>query len=139
MTGTATRPAEAASAKTTDATPRTTRGKQTSALNDAAAAVVGAASTARTVAADAAARLPDAMTSSIATYDRANERINAASDEMLRLGTAAAFGFAAGLLIGGGNRVLVGAAMVPVAMMGLALLDRVTGPSRSGVATTSGL
>ena len=44
---------------------------------------------------------------------------------MLTVGTAPAFGFAAGLLIGGANRLLVAAAFLPVAMMGLTLLDRI--------------
>ena len=141
MATTATRPVEASTDKTADAASRTTRGRQTSAVNGAAAAVAGAASTARTIAADAATRLPDAMSSSIATFDRANASIQAASDEMLTLGTAVSFGFAAGILIGGGNRLLVGAALVPVAMMGLALLDRASArrAATSGSTPAAGL
>ena len=45
---------------------------------------------------------------------------------MLRLGTSLSFGFAVGLLIGGASRLLVAIALVPVAMMGLTLLERET-------------
>jgi hypothetical protein len=126
----------------TRATRKSTSGARATAASlggSAAATVADITASARTVASDAAARLPEAMSTSMATFDRANQRIHDSSDEMLRLGTAAAFGFAAGLLIGGGNRILVGVAMVPVAMMGLTLLDRVTGGTRSGSTTPGGL
>jgi hypothetical protein len=86
-------------------------------VSDAAIAVKGAAE-------DAAGRLPGVAATGISAFEDANRRIAASSDEMVRLGTAASFGFAVGLLIGGANRVLVGAAFVPVCMLGLALLDR---------------
>jgi hypothetical protein len=43
---------------------------------------------------------------------------------MLRLGSAVSFGFAAGLLIAGANRLLVAAALLPVGMVGLVMLER---------------
>ena len=49
---------------------------------------------------------------------------------MLRFGTAVSFGLAAGLLIAGANRILVAAAMIPVGMMGMAMLERWSGSSR---------
>jgi hypothetical protein len=86
-----------------------------------------AAGAVKVAAEDVAARLPGIAAMSRSALDDASRRIDASSDEMVRLGTAVAFGFAAGLLIGGANRVLVGAAFVPVGMLGLALLERSSG------------
>ena len=83
-----------------------------------------AAGAAASVAVDAAARLPELADRGRAAFEDANRRIQAASDEMLTVGTAVSFGFAVGLLIGGGSRILVAGALIPVAMMGLTLLDR---------------
>lgn len=100
----------------------------TNAVSDAAGAVKGAA-------VDAASKLPDAATATRIAFEDANRRIQAGTDEMLTIGTAVSFGFAAGLLIGGANRTLVAVALVPVAMMGLTLLDR----SSAGRAAAGGL
>jgi len=112
MTTTATRPVTDESART-----RTSRATAATVAADAAGAV-------RAAAEDAAARLPGMAAMTRSAYNDANRRIGASSDEMVRLGTAVCFGFAAGLLVGGANRVLVGAAFVPVAMLGFALLER---------------
>ena len=95
---------------------------------DAALGVVSdAAAAAGSLATDATTRLPGVAASTRAAFDDANLRIRSSSDEMLRLGTALSFGLAAGLLIAGANRILVAAAMVPVGMMGLAMLERWSG------------
>jgi hypothetical protein len=67
-------------------------------------------------------------------FDDANRRIGSSSDEMIRLGTVLSFGVAAGLLVGGAPRMFVGAAMLPVGMLGLALLER-TAAGRAGAMT----
>jgi hypothetical protein len=54
---------------------------------------------------------------------------------MIWLGTAVSLGFAVGLLVGGANRILVGAAFVPVCMFGFRLLERSS--ARGGSSTTS--
>ena len=112
MATTATRPSVDEGARTPSR-----RTAATAVVSDAAGAVKGAAE-------DAAGRLPGVAATGISAFDDANRRIAASSDEMIRLGTAVSFGFAVGLLIGGANRILVGAALVPVCMLGLALLDR---------------
>ena len=105
---------------------RATRMESTpTAVSGAADAMVGAAT-------DAAARLPDVVATTRAAFEDANRRMQAATDEMLTVGTALSFGFAAGLLIGGASRLLVASAMVPVAMMGLTLLDRSGGRASGG-------
>jgi hypothetical protein len=43
---------------------------------------------------------------------------------MLTVGSALSFGLAGGLLLGGASRFLVAVALVPAAMMALAMLDR---------------
>jgi hypothetical protein len=87
------------------------------AVSDAADAVIGATN-------NAASRLPDMAATTRATFEDASRRIQAGSDEMVAVGTAASFGLAVGLLIGGASRILVAAALVPLAMMGLTMLDR---------------
>lgn len=104
------------------------RTRGSSRIQAARVVIADAATTAASLAADATTRVPEAAATTRAAFDDANRRIQASSDEMLRLGTAISFGFATGLLVGGANRLLVGAAFVPVAMVGLTLLDRSTGP-----------
>jgi hypothetical protein len=99
-------------------------------LAAARAVAADATAAAASLTTDAAARLPGVAATTRAGFDDANRRIRASSDEMLRLGTAVSFGFAVGLLITGASRFLVAAALVPVGMMGLAMLERWTGSSR---------
>jgi hypothetical protein len=108
-------------------------------LDAARGVFADATAAAGSLASDASSRLPDAAATTRAAFDDANERIRTSSDEMLRLGTAVSFGLAVGLLVAGANRIVVAAALVPVGMMGLAMLDRWSGSSpgrgtdRSGV------
>jgi hypothetical protein len=86
-------------------------------VSDAAGAVATAAS-------DAATRMPEAVERSRTAFAEANRTIRTGSDEALSAGTALSFGFAAGLLVGGANRLLIAVAMIPVAMLGMALFER---------------
>lgn len=95
-------------------------------------AVSDAAGSARTVAADAVARLPEVAANTRSVIDDANRQMRAGSDEMLAVGTLLSFGFAMGLLVGGANRLLVAAALTPTAAMGLQLIDRSSRARRSG-------
>jgi len=70
------------------------------------------------------AKLPDAVATTRSAIEDANRQMRAGSDEMLALGTALSFGFAMGLLVGAAPRLLVAAALLPAAMMGLTMLDR---------------
>ena len=128
MTTTATRPVTEETPKTSSRE-RSRRAVAVSVAADAAGAV-------RTMAEDAATRLPAVASMSRSAFDTASRRIEASSDEMVRLGTVLSFGFAAGLLIGGAPRILVGAAMVPAGMLGLTLLERTTAGHQSASATT---
>ena len=89
------------------------------------------ATTARGIASDvadravaAAQRLPEAASATGAQLERANQVIQGESDEMLMVGTSLSLGLAAGLLLGGANRLLVIAAIVPATAMALTLVDR---------------
>ncbi len=94
----------------TKATDMTTDGGQLAAVGDTVSA---AAETVKDTAADAVARLPEVAATTRAAIEDANRQISAGSDEMLAAGSLLSFGFAMGLLIGGANRFLVGAALVP--------------------------
>jgi hypothetical protein len=75
-------------------------------------------------AADMLSGLPEAAATSRSLAEEAMRRVRASSDEMLAAGTALAFGVAVGMLLGGANRVLVAAALLPAGVMGLTLVDR---------------
>jgi hypothetical protein len=105
---------------TTDTTTSTDHGP-TAAIGGA---VSDAAGTIKGVANDAVGRLPDVAATTRSAIEDANRQMRAGSDEMLAVGTILSFGFGMGLLVGGAARVLVAAALVPAAMMGLTMLDR---------------
>jgi hypothetical protein len=92
--------------------------------NGIGATVSDATGTVRGVAADAVARLPEVAATTRSAIEDANRQMRAGSDEMLTIGSVLSFGFAIGLLVGGASRLLVAAALIPTAMMGLTLLDR---------------
>jgi hypothetical protein len=125
---------------TTTSSPQVTEKTQQASRLDAARGVFAdATAAAGSLASDASARLPDAAATTRAAFDDANQRIRTSSDEMLRLGTAVSFGLAVGLLVAGANRIVVAAALVPVGMMGLAMLDRWSGSSPSRGTDRSGV
>jgi len=88
------------------------------------AAAADAAGTVRDTAGDAVAKLPEVAATTRSAIEDANRQMRAGSDEMLTIGSVLSFGFAIGLLVGGASRLLVAAALIPTAMMGLTLLDR---------------
>lgn len=125
-TTTATRtdpPASADGRASSDETPVARMGGMLTSATGTAASAAGAAANA---AGDVAARLPALTDRGFTLFGDVNRRIQTGADATLATGTALSFGFAVGLLIGGANRILVALAVVPVAMMGLTLLDRVT-------------
>ena len=95
--------------------------RATSTTDDLAQRAKDAASTAAntltSAAEDAKTRIPEAASE----VDRV---VRSSSDDTLRLATVAAVGVAAGLLLGGANRILVLAALAPAAFMGLILSGR---------------
>ena len=84
----------------------------------------------RAIASDLAAQAPaainQAMGSAAGALNEGALAIQSGSDEALAIGTALSTGIAIGLILGGANRLLVGAALVPTAAMGFTLLSRYT-------------
>ena len=101
-------------------------------------AVADAAETVRGTAGEAVARLPEVAATTRLAIEDANRQMRSGSDEMLSVGSVLSFGFAMGLLIGGASRLLVAAALIPAAAMGLTLMDRVSRSRRSTTRTVQG-
>ncbi|MEP6638134.1 MAG: hypothetical protein ABJC39_02195 [Chloroflexota bacterium] len=101
-------------------------------------AVSDAAGTVRVAAGDAVSRLPDVAATTRSAIEDANRQMRAGSDEMLTMGTVLSFGFALGLLVGGGGRLLVAGALVPAAAMGITLLDRTSRVRRTSSRSLQG-
>ena len=113
-------------------TPRegtTTESGRTAAVGGA---VSEAAVTVRDVAAETAARLPDAAATARSAIEDANRLMQGGSDEMLTVGSALSFGLAAGLLIGGAPRLIVVGAFIPAVAMVLTMFNRAN-PGRGAV------
>jgi hypothetical protein len=68
--------------------------------------------------------VPPLVEASRGFIDASTNAIDRASDERISAGTTLSLGLAIGLLVGGAPRLLTAAALVPVAAMSLALLDR---------------
>jgi hypothetical protein len=71
-----------------------------------------------------AAKLPEAAATTRSAVEEATRRMEGGSDEALAIGTSLSVGLAMGLLLGGGNRLLILLALIPAAAMGFTLLDR---------------
>jgi hypothetical protein len=74
-----------------------------------------------------AARLPEAAATTRTAVEEAARRMESGSDGALAVGAALSVGLAIGLLLGGGNRLLVALALIPATAMGFTLLDRYAG------------
>ena len=73
------------------------------------------------------ARLPEVAQGTRDAFTEANRMVRGGSDQTLKLVGASAIGFAVGLLVGGANRPLVILSLVPAALIGATLLERVEG------------
>ena len=73
------------------------------------------------------AKLPDAAATTRGAVEEANRRMEAGTDEMLAVGASLSLGLAIGMLVAGGNRILVALALIPATAMGFTLFDRYTG------------
>ncbi len=108
----------------TTQTASTTSSRAADDTNDLAATAKGIASDVADRAVAAAQRLPEAATVTGAQIERANQKIQGESDEVLAVGTSLSLGLAMGLLLGGANRILVILALIPATAMGFTLFDR---------------
>jgi hypothetical protein len=79
---------------------------------------------------EVAARVPDVAQGTRDAFSEANRMVQGGSDQTLKLVGASAIGFAVGLLVGGASRFLVILALVPAALIGATLLERIEGGAR---------
>jgi hypothetical protein len=70
------------------------------------------------------ARLPEVAQTTRDAFAETNRMVQQGSDQTLKVLGAASVGLAAGLLLGGANRVVVVAAMLPAALIGATLVER---------------
>ena len=106
----------------------TTKAKADDALETTGNAIVrttrDVADTVASVAGDVSARLPDAAAGTGRAFDDARKLVQSGSDDTLKLVGAMSVGFAVGLLVGGANRLLVIAALVPTGLIATTIVER---------------
>ncbi len=87
------------------------------------------------VAGEVGARFPEAAAGTSKALGDASRLIQTGSDDTLKLAGAMSVGFALGLFVGGANRLLVVAALVPTGLIATTLAERMqaTGSTRRGV------
>ena len=101
--------------------PTDTRPVEGEGLGDAARQ---AADTVAGAAGEVTARIPEVAQNARFAMLEANRFVQRGSDSTIRLIGAASVGFALGLLVGGANRLLVLASLIPAALVGATLADR---------------
>ncbi len=103
------------------ATSRTTESANGSTVAESAQ---DAAELVRTTAEKAAAKLPDVASTAQDAARDTQRRLDAMPNQALLVGTSFSIGAAAGLFIGGSNRLLVVLALAPAAAMALTMMNR---------------
>jgi ElaB/YqjD/DUF883 family membrane-anchored ribosome-binding protein len=73
---------------------------------------------------DVSARVPEVAQSTREAFSEATRIVQRGSDQTLKVVGAASVGFAVGLLVGGANRLLVIASLIPAALIGATMVDR---------------
>ena len=96
--------------------------ESTNGLPDGTAGGLG--QTARQVADNVASAIPEAAATTREALNEANRVVRSGSDSTLRVAAAIAIGFSLGLLVGGANRLLVILSLLPVALIGTTLAER---------------
>ena len=84
------------------------------------------------------ARIPEVTSATKDAWSEANRMVHAGSDQTLKLVGATSIGFAVGLLVGGANRILVLASLVPAALIGATLIERMDGSAPRSTRGTNG-
>jgi hypothetical protein len=80
--------------------------------------------------------MPEVARASRSAMDDMMRAIETGSDERVSAGVTLSLGLAMGMLLGGAPRILIAAALVPVAAMGIVIMDRRSRTAR-GTATRS--
>ena len=84
------------------------------------------------------ARIPEVTSATRDAWSEANRMVHAGSDQTLKLVGATSIGFAVGLLVGGANRILVLASLVPAALIGATLIERTDASAPRSTRGTNG-
>jgi hypothetical protein len=105
-------------------TDRPTSGTQTADTEGIAQTARNVADNVGAAAGEVGARIPEVAQSTRDALTEANRLVQGGSDETLKLVGATAIGLATGLLLGGANRILVILAMLPAALIGATLVER---------------
>ena len=111
---------------TSTATKRATNGSVQDRLDDARTAIRTAGDQVGTAVMTVRETVPEVAKASRDFFDDAMKRIESGSDQQVAAGVTLSLGLAIGMLVGGAPRIFVAAALVPVAAMGLVLMDRRT-------------
>ncbi|MEX2185017.1 MAG: hypothetical protein WEC14_11270 [Chloroflexota bacterium] len=120
----------ATSSLTTDTTETTTTAR--AGLSQSAKDVAqDVAQNVAATAGDVTARIPDIAQGTREAIAEANRMVHHGSDSTLRLVGAATIGFAVGLLVGGANRLLVIGSLIPAALIGATMVERMDGTTRT--------
>jgi hypothetical protein len=106
------------------ATSRATNGSVQHRLEDARAAIRTAGDQVGGAVTTVRETVPEVARVSRDFLDDAMKRIESGSDQQVSAGVTLSLGLAIGMLVGGAPRIFVAAALVPVAAMGLVLMDR---------------
>ena len=80
--------------------------------------------------------MPEVARVSRSTVDDLMRAIETGSDQQVTFGVSLSLGLAIGMLLGGAPRPLIALALAPVAIMGMALVDRRTGRTKSSAASS---
>jgi hypothetical protein len=115
---------------------KTTKTKADEASNAVVRTTRDVADTVASVAGDVSARVPEVAAGTGKAFDDARKLVQSGSDDTLKLVGAMSVGFAVGLLVGGANRLLVIAALVPTGLIATTIVERMQetdGRGRRGV------
>ena len=123
---------------TGSASKRATNGSTQHRLEDARAAIRTAGDQVGGAVTTVRETVPEVAKASRHFFDDAMKRIEAGSDQQVSAGVTLSLGLAIGMLVGGAPRLFVAAALVPVAAMGLVLMDRRALGRSSGSAPRAG-
>lgn len=124
--------------ETSNVTTATRRGNgaaERAAESDDRAAVRVAADEVRGALDSMSRSVPEVARVSRSALDDALRAIETGSDERLSAGLTLSLGLAIGLMVGGAPRILTAAALIPIAAIGLAMVDR---QARTGAAARGG-
>lgn len=86
---------------------------------------------------EVSSRVPEVAQTTRDAFSEANRLVQQGSDQTLKLVGAVSVGFAVGLLVGGANRILVIASLIPAALVGATMVERTEGGVEGAIKRTA--